>query len=226
MKKLTLALSVAVLTLGLSGAGQAIYAREVADELKSTQDAYQQTQASLQQAKLVQQESQNQVQTLREQLLAEKEKSSIIQNDLQEEVKKLKEQMKANQREVSVKPKSPQLLASKKPSRTSLQAAKTIRMVGTAYTANDAGMNGRGKTATGTHVKQGRTISVDPRVIPLGSKVYITSKSFPEMNGVYTAEDTGSAIKGNKIDVYYKTRKDALRFGKRKDLVVRILKES
>lgn len=51
-------------------------------------------------------------------------------------------------------------------------------------------------TATGTRCTEGRTIAVDPRVIPLGSKVYI------EGYGDFIAEDTGGAIKGNKIDIY------------------------
>lgn len=61
-----------------------------------------------------------------------------------------------------------------------------------------------GITYTGTRATFGRTIAVDPAVIPLGSKVYI---SFPEkykhMDGVYIAEDTGSLIKGNKVDIFF-----------------------
>lgn len=47
-------------------------------------------------------------------------------------------------------------------------------------------------------------IAVDPRVIPLGSKVLLLfeNKSHKRYNGVYTARDTGGAIKGNKIDLY------------------------
>ncbi|WP_353856859.1 3D domain-containing protein [Bacillus sp. Bos-x628] len=79
-------------------------------------------------------------------------------------------------------------------------------------------------TATGTKVQEGRTIAVDPRVIPLGSKVEI---KFPEgyeyLNGVYKAEDTGSAIKGNKIDVYLNTNDKCIEFGVR-DIQIKILK--
>ncbi len=58
--------------------------------------------------------------------------------------------------------------------------------------------NGRsdGLTKSGTTAVEGRTIAVDPRVIPLGSRVYI------EGYGVFIAEDTGGAIKSNKIDVF------------------------
>ena len=51
-------------------------------------------------------------------------------------------------------------------------------------------------TATSTRPKENRTIAVDKKVIPLGSTVYI------EGYGYYIAEDTGSAIKGNKIDIF------------------------
>lgn len=64
------------------------------------------------------------------------------------------------------------------------------------------------KTATGTTPTHGRTIAVDPKVIPLGSKV--------EINGhTYIAEDTGGAIKGNRIDMVFATHKEALEYGKR-----------
>lgn len=60
-----------------------------------------------------------------------------------------------------------------------------------------------GITFTGTRAKVGRTVAVDPSVIPLGSTVYI---SFPEkykhLNGVYIAEDTGKAVKNDIIDIF------------------------
>ena len=64
-----------------------------------------------------------------------------------------------------------------------------------------------GITASGTKAKAGRTIGVDPKVIPYGSKVKIGKK-------IYTAEDTGGAIKGKKhIDIFCKTHSEALRKG-------------
>lgn len=63
-----------------------------------------------------------------------------------------------------------------------------------------------GATASGVMPKAGRTIAVDPRVIPLGTKVVINGHT-------YVAEDTGSAIKGNKIDVYFNSHQAALNFG-------------
>ena len=66
-----------------------------------------------------------------------------------------------------------------------------------------AGMN---KTASGTTPTEGRTIAVDPDVIPYGSEVYINGQT-------YIAEDCGGAIKGNRIDVYFNTHQAAWNFG-------------
>lgn len=74
-----------------------------------------------------------------------------------------------------------------------------------------------GITASGYKVKEGTTIAVDTKVIPLGTTVYI------EGIGYRMAQDTGSAIKGNRIDVYIGSHKKALEFGrvKRKIRIVR-----
>ena len=67
--------------------------------------------------------------------------------------------------------------------------------------------NNLGLTATGTTLTEGRTIAVDPSVIPLGSRVFI------EGYGVFIAEDTGGAIKGNKIDIAVSTHERANELG-------------
>ena len=61
-----------------------------------------------------------------------------------------------------------------------------------------------GITATGTQATQGRTIAVDPAVIPLGAEV--------EINGqVYIAQDTG--VRGRKIDIFRNSHEDAIQLG-------------
>ena len=65
-------------------------------------------------------------------------------------------------------------------------------------------------TATRTKPKEGRTIAVDPRVIPFGTLVYI------EGFGYRIAEDTGSAIKGNRIDIFMLDYNRALKLGRPK----------
>lgn len=76
------------------------------------------------------------------------------------------------------------------------------------------GPNAKGITASGTKVQANRTIAVDPKVIPLGSKVHI------EGFGDYIAEDTGGAIKGYKIDIYFPDHQSALNFGRKKGIKV------
>ena len=61
------------------------------------------------------------------------------------------------------------------------------------------------------------TISVDPKVIPLGTKAVVTgydANGLPEQCFLATARDTGSSIKGNKVDIYIPgTKEEAQKFG-------------
>lgn len=61
--------------------------------------------------------------------------------------------------------------------------------------------------STGKRLYAGRSIAVDPSVIPYGTEVIIDGK-------VYVAEDCGGAIKGNRIDVYFDDHESALEFGR------------
>lgn len=63
-----------------------------------------------------------------------------------------------------------------------------------------------GITFTGTAATEGRTVAVDPKVIPLGSEVVLNGES-------YIAEDIGGAIKGNRIDVYVGSHEEAKELG-------------
>ncbi len=96
---------------------------------------------------------------------------------------------------------------------------EVITMEATAY---DAGYQSTGKspghpqygiTRSGTRVRPG-VVAVDPNVIPLGSKLYVQSANGGSDYGLSDAEDTGGAIKGNRIDLYYESRSEALRFGR------------
>ena len=89
---------------------------------------------------------------------------------------------------------------------------KEVRtMNASAYTPGpeSCGIYADGYTATGKKAGYG-IVAVDPRVIPLGTKLYI------EGYGFAAAEDVGSAIKGNRIDLCYETVREALLFGRRK----------
>ena len=95
--------------------------------------------------------------------------------------------------------------------------SRTLSCLGTAYSCD-----GRpGITATGTVVHLG-TVAVDPRVIPLGSKMFITSDDGKYVYGYCTAEDTGGLIKGNRVDLYYNTTAECFQFGARR-VTVRVL---
>ncbi|MFD2332426.1 ubiquitin-like domain-containing protein [Cohnella sp. GCM10020058] len=93
----------------------------------------------------------------------------------------------------------------------------TAYSAGPASTGKDVGDAGYGITASGTTVSEGRTIAVDPDVVPLGWWVYI------EGIGFRRAEDTGSAIKGKKIDVYYDSERYANKFGKKRGNTVYVI---
>lgn len=77
------------------------------------------------------------------------------------------------------------------------------------------------KTHMGTKVRPG-IIAVDPEVIPLGSKVYVEFENGEGFQAV--AEDTGGAIKGNRIDIAMPDRQAAKNFGV-KNVKVRVLEK-
>ena len=62
------------------------------------------------------------------------------------------------------------------------------------------------------------TVAVDPEVIPLGTELYI------EGYGPGVALDTGGLIKGNRIDLFFRTEKEAINWGKR-HLSVRLISD-
>jgi 3D (Asp-Asp-Asp) domain-containing protein len=68
-----------------------------------------------------------------------------------------------------------------------------------------------GRTRSGAYVRRG-VIAADPRVLPLGSVVQVQAGKW---SGVYTVHDTGGKIKGNIIDVWVPTTREARRFGRR-----------
>jgi 3D (Asp-Asp-Asp) domain-containing protein len=87
-------------------------------------------------------------------------------------------------------------------------------MVATAYdpgpvsTGKSPGQRGYGITASGMRAGYG-VVAVDPRVIPLGTRVYVPGY------GAAVAGDTGSAIKGYRIDLGFATYGEAVNYGRR-----------
>lgn len=98
--------------------------------------------------------------------------------------------------------------------------SKVLTCTATAYdlsyesTGKYPGQPGHGLTATGTYCKKG-TVAVDPRVIPLGSRLYIEADNGSWTYGYAVAEDTGGAIKGNKVDLFFYTPQEVRNFGRR-----------
>lgn len=110
---------------------------------------------------------------------------------------------------------------------TSRSQPKIIKkVINTTLTAYTAGVESTGKKAShpeygitysGLKAKEGRTIAVDPNVIPLGSTVFI------EGIGIRKAEDIGSAIRGSRIDVFMNDLGQAREFGVKKNVKVYVL---
>ncbi|MHC9533018.1 3D domain-containing protein [Dellaglioa sp. BT-FLS60] len=92
---------------------------------------------------------------------------------------------------------------------------KTLQMVATAYSANAPGMGTHGSYGLSLMTNP-QQIAVDPSVIPLGSVVWVSGY------GVAIAGDTGSAIKGNRIDVHFLSNARCYAWGK-KSVTVKIL---
>lgn len=81
-----------------------------------------------------------------------------------------------------------------------IRYSKAIDMLASAY--SHTGSN----TASGVYPHYG-AVAVDPSVIPMGTKLYV------EGYGYATALDRGSAIRGNRIDLFFETQKEAMRWG-------------
>lgn len=97
-------------------------------------------------------------------------------------------------------------VASRGSSRENLSATKEFYMLSTAYAP---GAGAGYITATGRRAGYG-IVAVDPRVIPLGTRLYIPGY------GYAIAADTGSAIKGLRIDLCFNTREQAVKWGRRR----------
>lgn len=109
--------------------------------------------------------------------------------------------------------------ASKNPSRSDSEdkVVKEIVVSASAFTANCNGCTG--VTSTGINLKKNpdvKVIAVDPKVIKLGTKVHV------EGYGYAIAGDTGGSIKGNKIDVFFPSKNEAYKWG-RKNVTIKIL---
>ncbi|MGN4301941.1 cell wall-binding protein EntB [Bacillus cereus group sp. BCN65] len=152
----------------------------------------------------------------------EEEKAQEIAKAKEEE--KVREIAKAKEEEKAQEiAKAKEEERAKEASKNNIQSAKReLTVVATAYTADpseNGTYGGRVLTAMGHDLTANpnmRIIAVDPKVIPLGSKVWV------EGYGEAIAGDTGSAIKGNRIDVLMGSKSKAMNWG-RQTVKVKIL---
>jgi uncharacterized protein YabE (DUF348 family)/3D (Asp-Asp-Asp) domain-containing protein len=100
------------------------------------------------------------------------------------------------------------------------------KLEGVKLTAYDAGFNSTGKnkgdpqygiTFSGSTVAAGRTVAVDPKIIPLGWWIYIEGYGFRK------AEDIGSGVKGKHVDIYMEEEDEANKFGLKKGHTVYVI---
>lgn len=129
----------------------------------------------------------------------EKEEGSTVKKD----------SVSSTQPETENKPETPT------ESKPAPSAGKTMVVSATGYSTAQPGLSTH--TATGINLLQNpMVIAVDPRVIPLGTMIEVPGY------GIAIAGDTGGAIKGNKIDIHFKTVGQALSWG-RKTITIRLL---
>lgn len=129
------------------------------------------------------------------------------------------QKLKVVKTDTNVEKQSKTKKVAKTPSRSDDDdVVKEITVSASAYTANCNGCSGI--TSTGINLKRNpdaKVIAVDPSIIPLGTKVYV------EGYGYAIAGDTGGSIKGNKIDVFFPSKSEAYKWG-RKQVKIKILK--
>ncbi|HET9342721.1 MAG TPA: 3D domain-containing protein [Candidatus Eremiobacteraceae bacterium] len=103
---------------------------------------------------------------------------------------------------------TPKTLAQLRQAMPNVALGTAITMIATAYTADTATAAPTGYTATGILAQEG-VVAVDPRVIPLGTKLFVPGY------GIALAADTGGAIVGNRIDLCMDSYSRAMEFGRR-----------
>lgn len=112
----------------------------------------------------------------------------------------------------SVLPPVVEVIRAEKPQEAAYTHERTVTVTAYCPCRKCCGAYADGFTATGAKATQGVTIATDPDVIPLGTEVEIDGH-------VYIAQDVGGAINGNRIDLYFESHEDALRWGVREKIV-------
>ncbi|MEH7187609.1 hypothetical protein CN639_23705 [Bacillus toyonensis] len=230
-------LKVTAATVVASGVGFQFYEiQELNKEVKSLEKNHKQTVLELKTANennKVLEEQKKQIAANTEQLSIEleeiKNENEAInegKHQSQEENQKLQAEnadlaKQLREAKESARPVMPEKTSSDKsdpPTAKDTSVSKTIMGIGTAYTLNEPGVTGI--TASGKTIQPGM-IAMD-RSVPMGTRVRITCDSYPYINGIYTVEDRGGAIKGNIVDIYM-TDADRMNDFGRRDIKIEFL---
>ena len=155
----------------------------------------------------------------KEEITKQKAELEIIIQDLQNDKADLKNTVLKLQEEIQSLEKDKQELVKKEKKRmvvspTRGQSSRTNMFTATAYDLSFASCGKEpshpqyGISASRVDLKgkslDDRYIAVDPKVIELGSLVHIEFfEPYQHLTGYYTAVDTGGAIKGNKVDIFF-----------------------
>lgn len=122
------------------------------------------------------------------------------------DILKVPAEVKAPEAKAVEKPVAPKENTGKASNGKTFTFKKSFTVTATAYTHDGS------RTKSGKWPKVGM-IAVDPKVIPLGTYLYV------EGYGFATAEDTGGAIKGNKIDIFLNSERECRNWGRRSTTV-------
>jgi len=171
----------------------------------------------------------------KKEIMKQKAELEIIIQDLQNDKVDLKNTVLKLQEEVQSLEKDKQELAKKEKERmvvspTRGRSSRTNIFTATAYDLSFASCGKEpshpqyGISASGVDLKgkslDDKFIAVDPKVIELGSLVHIEFfEPYQHLTGYYTAVDTGGAIKGNRVDIFFGSgdvSQEVKNFGRRK----------
>lgn len=107
-----------------------------------------------------------------------------------------------------IKKKAPEPVKPEEPAKPVYEKGESLGLFSaTAYCPGSENSGKQCRTYSGTVPQPQHTISADITILPLGTKVMIDGI-------VYTVEDIGSSVKGNKVDIFFATRAEALDFGR------------
>lgn len=158
------------------------------------------------------------VQTLKEEKKALKEEMSSVSEEktqVENELEFVREENRRLQEEVSRR-------ASREFNVVVTGYDLSVQSCGKYPSSPGYGITASGVSLVGHSLESARAIAVDPKMIPLGSKVRLrfNDPEWQHLNGIYTAVDTGGAVNGNRIDLFFgdsgnSVSQEALRFGRR-----------